>query len=83
MFNNLSYISICCSKDKNLMSILDSSNGQVLSFYQSEIDKYLNRYIQTLIFLYLFINFYIFFIIVGQKLQQFLMINEALNLFIL
>lgn len=47
MFNNLSYISICCSKDKNLMSILDSSNGQVLSFYQSEIDKYLNRYIQT------------------------------------
>lgn len=46
MFNNLSYISICCAKDKNLMLILDSSNGQVLSFYQSEIDEYLNRYMQ-------------------------------------
>lgn len=47
MFNNLSYISICASKDKNLMAILNDKNeGQLLSFYELEIEEYLQRYLQ-------------------------------------
>jgi len=46
MFNNLSYISMCCVKDKNLMGILNANNnGQLLSFYESEIEEYLKRYL--------------------------------------
>lgn len=47
MFNNLSYISICASKDKNLLAILnDNNDGQLLSFYHLEIEEYLRKYLQ-------------------------------------
>uniref|UniRef100_A0A915DWT1 ADP-ribosylation factor-related protein 1 n=1 Tax=Ditylenchus dipsaci TaxID=166011 RepID=A0A915DWT1_9BILA len=46
MYNNLSYISMCCVRDKSLMSTLNANNdGQLLSFYESEIEEYLKRYL--------------------------------------